>query len=116
MNALGAALGVYDPVKAMRVARNYMAVTGGSLSTHAITRATLSGLGDGAAADATPATTANAATILAIIGGVVVALLAVRGAVGWYVGKQFKRPYWGIAAGAIGGAPGLGILSLFPGK
>ena len=116
MNALGAALGVYDPVKAVRAAKNYMAVTGGSLSTHAITRATLSGLGDGVAADVTPASSVNGTAVLAIVGGVVAALLIARGAAGWYIGKQIKRPYWGIAAGAIGGAPGLGILSFFPGK
>jgi len=118
MNALGVAFGVYDPVNAVRAAKNYLAVTSGSLSTHAAVKASLHGLGDDvpAPAGSTANNSAAAGTILAIVGGVLVTILVLRGAAGWYIGKQFKRPYWGMAAGAIGGAPGLGILSLFPGK
>ena len=118
MNALGAAFGIYDPAKVVRAARNFMAVTGGDASTHLVAaRAGLRGLG----ADPAPVTTtttdaAGAGAVLAVVGGLVLVVVALRGAAGWYVGKQFKRPYLGIAAGAIGGAPGLGILSLFPGK
>ena len=49
------------------------------------------------------------------IGAVVLALLALRFAAGWYVGKQFQRPVSGTIVGGIFGAPGLGVLSFFPG-
>ena len=41
--------------------------------------------------------------------------LALRGWAGHYVGKQFARPKSGAVVGAIFGAPGMGLLSLFPG-
>ncbi|MFA4971440.1 MAG: hypothetical protein WC683_02420 [bacterium] len=118
MNALGAAFGIYDPAKVVRAAKNFMAVTGGDVSTHVVAaRAGLRGLGaDPAPAPAPATSTAGAGTVLAVVGGIVLVVVALRGAAGWYIGKQFKRPYLGIAAGAIGGAPGLGILSLFPGR
>jgi hypothetical protein len=58
--------------------------------------------------------TGNAA-VVAGIGAIVLGIIAARAAAGWYIGKQFDRPKSGAAVGAIFGAPGMGVLSLFPG-
>jgi hypothetical protein len=50
--------------------------------------------------------------IIAGIGLAVVALVGVRFAAGWYVGKQFGHGGAGAALGGIFGVPGLGVLAL----
>jgi hypothetical protein len=52
-------------------------------------------------------------TLAALVVGAVAVVLVVRGAMGYYVGKQFGRPWAGAGAGAVLGAPGLGVVALF---
>ncbi|MHC4617121.1 MAG: hypothetical protein ACYTEQ_05140 [Planctomycetota bacterium] len=66
-----------------------------------------------------PSGSAAGGALLAL-GGVLllilILILALRFYAGWYVGKHFQRPVSGALVGGIFGAPGMGVLSLFPGK
>lgn len=50
--------------------------------------------------------------LVAGVGTAVVALIALRFAAAWYVGKQFDQGASGAIIGGIFGVPGLGVLAL----
>ena len=84
-------LGIHDPLSVWRAAQNLAQPTHGTGEYP----------------------TAAAIGIGAAIGALVVGVLVVRGAMGYYVGKQINRPWGGAAAGGLFGAPGMGVLALF---
>ena len=50
---------------------------------------------------------------LAVGAAVLVGIIVVRAAAGYYIGKQFGRPKASAAMGAFFGAPGVGVVSLW---
>lgn len=117
------AFGVWTPNKLVAAAKQYMAATSAPASA-AIVRAganQLTGFGADAPVPApivvpsAPTLSSNSANpaILALIGGAIV-LIGLRVGASWYIGKKLGRPTSGAVVGGLFGAPGLGVLSLFP--
>lgn len=114
-SSIDLAIGVWTPDKLVNAAKKYMATTyaPGEL---ALVRATQQRVMprpmpmpmQGVGADA------GAGLAVGAIAGALLILLGLRIGAAWYVGKQFGRPVSGALVGGIFGAPGLGVLSLFP--
>jgi len=121
MNNMDLAFGVWTPNKLVDAAKKYMEATS-TPGGKALVRAGANQLtGFGATAPTPmpmPTQTSNDTknvVVLALLGGVAI-LLGLRVAASWYVGKKIGHPTSGAIVGGIFGAPGLGVLSLFPGN
>ena len=105
MSSIDLAFGVWTPDKIVATANKYMSATS-TPGADAMVRAGYNQL-------VPPKPMGNDAVAAAVLGGLAV-LLGLRVGAAWYVGKQIGRPVSGAIAGGIFGAPGLGIMSLFP--
>lgn len=131
MNGTQLLFGVWNPKTIINAAKRYTAVTT-SPAAAMVPVSGLQGFGIGTVQNsaAVPPTmvtvrpretmpssggNGGAALFLGAIAGVLLVLVALRAGAGWYIGKQFGRPKSGALVGGIFGAPGLGVLSLFPG-